>query len=123
MGSTGVSQNRTLPDKEFAATMQDQRGLLICLLDRHETHVGALHRFADRLAIGSTCWVLTYGRTYCGGISRTSWPKRRSSRGPVMPAPTRLDPNKAGREHHEEPDHLGSPKPLPQHRLSGIIDT
>jgi hypothetical protein len=60
---------------------------------------------------------LTNGRTYCGGIRRTSWPRRCSSR-PVMAARAGLNtdqgPRKASKEHHD----LGAAKAPAEHAPS-----
>lgn len=41
-----------LLDEPLAYPLQAQHTLLIDILDRYESHVGSLHRFADRSGIG-----------------------------------------------------------------------
>lgn len=60
----------------FSHPAHRKHGLLLNALDRHEPHVGARNRLANCLRVRCvTLFVLTYGLTNCGAISRTVCPK------------------------------------------------
>ena len=52
VGAYRVAHGGELPDKQMAGAMQDEAGLLIRRLDRHEAHAGPLHGLADCLGVG-----------------------------------------------------------------------
>src|SRR3954451_7646472 len=54
---------------------------------------------------------LTYGLTYCGGISRTSCPRRPQLARPEVRCRAGLHSNETGRQLGEEGEHLIAPQP------------
>ena len=80
-GRARRDQLGALVQQQSPSSVQHHRRLLLDGLDRYEAHVGTNYRLADFFgSAASFLFVLTKGRTYCGGISRTSWPRPRSSR-------------------------------------------
>jgi hypothetical protein len=62
--------------------MQQHSSLLLRHLDRHKAHRRPLDRLANRFGIGGILLIALDVRfTYCAGISRTSCPSARKSRG------------------------------------------
>jgi hypothetical protein len=49
--SDGADQAAALSDQKVAGSVEQENGLLVGALDRHELHGGPLHRFTDRLGI------------------------------------------------------------------------
>ena len=70
-----------LCDQSIPDPMQHQQRLLGLALDRNEPHARPLNGFATTLGIGGVVLIgLEIPFTYCGGMSRTSWPSLVNSR-------------------------------------------
>lgn len=77
----GVHQVRALMEKPFTCTEKHCTGLLILRLRLDKAHFRALCRDDDRLGAAASFFCrFTKDRTYCGAMSRTSWPSPTISR-------------------------------------------
>jgi len=105
-----------LADEEITRPVQQDRGLLLPALDRHEAHRRAGDRLADRLGVGGVVLVPLDVRLR---VARRHQPhgvaERRQLARPVMGRAGRLDADQAGRQAREEGWNI-SPAEAPSHR-------
>jgi hypothetical protein len=106
----------------MACSVQGQHALLLGRLDRHETHVGPGHRFADRLAIGHIVLVrLDVGFDELLGHQLYRVTERLQLPRPVVCAATRFHAHQARWQIVEKRARLIALELLLQHRFASLI--
>jgi len=108
--------------KSLPGPVQRQHRLLAAVLNRHEAHVGAGHRFADRLGVRGIVLVrldVGFDELRSNQLHRVSqlgeFPR------PVVGAPACFHTDQARRQVGEERGHLVALQLLLQHRPAALI--